>query len=209
MEHPTGSYIWSHHEETETERKLKKALIKAKISFSQEVPVKSFTVDFLVGDWLVVEVDGESHLTSGRAKKDKSRQKAIEDMGFTVMRIPASDLSRPSGQNRWVKTIRDTLAKPRFGAAGGFSNAHYRAQVEKARRALAQGEAEEKRRESLAFEKKAASEEETMETYFGEGGEDFATLLGKYDKAYGPKEADLPQKANKGRKNQHKIRRGS
>ncbi len=209
LDHLNGSYIWSHHEETKTERKLKKALLKAKINFSQEVPVRSFTVDFLINDWLVVEVDGESHLTSERAKKDKSRQKAIEDMGFTVMRIPASDLSRPMGQDRWVKKIQDTLSKPRFGAKNGFSNVYYKEQVEKAKKALAQGEAREKRQESLAFDGKHTSEEETMESYFGEDGEDFAALLLQHDKMFVPKEADLPKKANKRRKNQHRIRRGS
>ena len=87
----TGSYIWSFHQETRSERRLADAMRKAGLKFGQEVPVKNFTVDFLVDQWLVVEVDGESHLVKGRAEKDASRQKAIEDAGFTVMRVPAGD----------------------------------------------------------------------------------------------------------------------
>ena len=61
-----------HHRETPSEARLRVGLKKAGLRFGQEVPVKGFTVDFLVDEWLVVEVDGESHLPKGRSEKDAS-----------------------------------------------------------------------------------------------------------------------------------------
>ncbi len=104
---PTGSYIWGYHEETRSEQKLSAALKKAGLTFAREVPVKGFTVDFLIDEWLVVEVDGESHLISGRAQKDASRQKAIEDAGFTVIRMPSSGTSSDHELRRWVNLIKE------------------------------------------------------------------------------------------------------
>ncbi len=198
-----GSYIWSHHEETGSERKLAQVLGKAGIGFSREVPVKGFTVDFLVDQWLVIEVDGESHLTKERVRKDASRQKIIEDAGFTVVRIPASDLSSAGDQNRWVKRIKEILSSPPYKKSDGFQNEDYRRQLEAVRKALLAGERERLRRESLAYEgvrhpKHAGNrhppEEETMEGYFGQSGEDFAALLMEYDQKPPVKDIDAPKR---------------
>ena len=147
----TGSYIWGFHDETPSERKLAAALKKAGLRFGQEVPVKGYTVDFLLDDWLVVEVDGESHLVSGRAEKDATRQMALEAAGFTVMRIPASGLSAEHDLRRWINTIK---AKVDAGAPylqrQSFENRDYKKQIGEIRRALEAGEAEKKRREALA-----------------------------------------------------------
>ena len=187
----TGSYIWSYHTETPSERKLSQGLKKAGLRFSQEVHVKGFTVDFLVDEWLIVEVDGESHLISGRIQKDASRQKLLEDSGFTVLRIPASDLSVQGGLNRWVNRIKELVASPPHLNRGKFENRDYQRQLAAVRKALAEGEEERKKRESLAYEKTSGKhsgegapsdeDEESMEDYFGKDAEDFASLLDKYD----------------------------
>jgi len=185
----TGSYIWSYHDETPSERKLSQGLRKAGLRFSREVPVKGFTVDFLVDEWLIIEVDGESHLVSGKSQKDASRQKALEDSGFTVLRIPASDLSTQGGLNRWVKRVKELLASPPHLNREKFENRDYKHQLSLVQKALAEGEAERLRRERMAYEGlptrakggSGGEEGESMEDYFGKDAEDFASLLERYD----------------------------
>ncbi|MGI6667187.1 MAG: endonuclease domain-containing protein [Bacillota bacterium] len=190
----TGSFIWSYHSETPSERRLATAMRRAGLRFGQEVPVRSFTVDFLVDEWLVVEVDGESHLVKGRAEKDASRQEAIEAMGFTVMRVPAGDLSSPGGLKRWVKRIEDRIRKgPPYRNQDKSPNRDYLRQIEEARKALRIGEAERKKREAQAYENSTNRDgprsprsfshgEETMEDYFGSKAEDFGVLLDEYER---------------------------
>ncbi len=184
----TGSYIWSYHSETPSERKLAAAFRQEGMRFGQEVPVKGFTVDFLLDEWLVVEVDGESHLAKGRAEKDASRQRAIEMMGFTVVRVPAGDLGSVAGVKRWVKRIRELLkAGPPYRNPEKTPNSDYLRQIEEVRKALRIGEAERKKREELAYGGSSRREAgsgrespqtgESMEDYFGKKAEDFATLL--------------------------------
>jgi very-short-patch-repair endonuclease len=213
-----GSYIWSHHEETKSEQRLAKLLGKAGIRFSREVPIKGFTVDFLIDQWLVIEVDGESHLTSDRARHDASRQKAIEDAGFTVLRIPAHGLSSSGEQKRWLKKIRETLSFPPHRRSEGFQNQGYLRQMENVRKALLLGEKERLRRESLAYNglgdlKRAGNRqssreeiEETMEDYFGKNGEDFATLLSEYDQETPAKDKYVPKRTRETRKNRGRRR---
>lgn len=207
----TGSYIWGYHDETPSERKLAAALKKAGIRFGQEVPVKGFTVDFLLDEWLVVEVDGESHLVSGRAEKDAARQKALEAAGFTVMRIPASGLSADHDLRRWVNTIKAKVdAGAPYLTRQSFENRDYKRQIGEIRKALEAGEAEKKRREALAREssvtqrqgrKRGTEPEESMEDYFGKKGQDFESMLDSYDWSRAPSkgEGDSTGKAGRSR----------
>ena len=202
----TGSYIWGFHDETPSERKLAAALRKAGLRFGQEVPVKGFTVDFLLDEWLIIEVDGESHLVSGRAEKDATRQKALEAAGFTVMRIPASGLSADHDLRRWVNAIKAKLdAGAPYLAHRSFENRDYKRQLGEIRKALEAGEAEKKRREALAREasldqkrgtrRREPGSEESMEDYFGEKGQDFASMLDKYDWSKAPqKDSNGPRR---------------
>jgi very-short-patch-repair endonuclease len=196
----TGSYIWGYHEETPSERKLAAALRKAGVKFGQEVPVKGFTVDFLVSEWLIVEVDGESHLVSGRAEKDASRQKALEGAGFTVMRIQASQLSYEQDIRRWVNIIKAKVAEgPPYLSGQSFENRDYKKQIADIRKALEAGEAEKRKREALAREpshggrdrRSSRSEDgESMEDYFGKKAQDFGAMLRDYDWGKAPAKED-------------------
>ncbi|MGE5579569.1 MAG: endonuclease domain-containing protein [Bacillota bacterium] len=190
----TGSYIWGYHDETPSERKLAAALKKAGLKYGREVPVKGFTVDFLLDEWLVVEVDGESHLVSGRAQKDAARQRALEAAGFTVIRIPASGLSADHEIKRWVNEIKSRVdAGPPYLTNQRFENRDYKRQISEIRKALEAGEAEKRRREALARSASADGEQsrrgrrggdaeaESMEDYFGKKGQDFGAMLKSYD----------------------------
>lgn len=199
----TGSYIWGYHDETPSERKLAAALKKVGLKFAREVPVKEFTVDFLLDDWLVVEVDGETHLVSGRAQKDVSRQRALEAAGFTVIRIPASGLSADHELKRWVNEIKSKVAAgPPYLSNQRFENRDYKRQLSEIRKALEAGEAEKRRREALAREESVSGERsgrtrrasddgsESMEDYFGTKGQDFRALLDSYDWSRAPAKDD-------------------
>jgi len=209
----TGSYIWGFHDETPSERKLSAVMRKAGLKFGQEIPVKGFTVDFLLGEWLVVEVDGESHLISGRAEKDASRQEALEAAGFTVLRVPAFDLSSDSGLKRWVTRIKEKVhAGPPYQRRQTFTNEDYKRQMDQVKKALHAGEVERQKREAMAFRRPdspvdgdgargaavdkrstgPALHEETMEDYFGKKGQDFTSMLRGYDWT------ELPEKQEEG-----------
>lgn len=203
---PTGNYIWGYHEETHSEQKLAAALKKAGLSFAREVPIKGFTVDFLINEWLVVEVDGESHLVSGKAEKDAARQKAIEDAGFTVIRVPSSGTSADHDLRRWVNIIKAKADEgPPYRSNQRFENRDYKRQLGEIRKALEAGEAEKRKREALARETSMDAQgrrkrrdsgpgeesEESMEDYFGPKAEDLGALLDNYDwKKTSPKEEE-------------------
>ncbi len=211
----TGTDIWRPHEPTRSEQAMADALRKAGLKFKKEVPIKGFTVDFLVDEWLVIEVDGESHLTSGRQKKDLARQKALEESGFTVLRVPATDLFSRGNVNRLIKQVRDMAASPPHLSQGGFLNTAYREQLDGIRKALLQGEKERKKRESMAFgpspgqtagategfseQSREGIAGERMSDYFGKDAEDFGALLEDYDWQKGEVASrELPRKAGSG-----------
>ncbi|MBE3519614.1 MAG: DUF559 domain-containing protein [Firmicutes bacterium] len=104
-----GSKIFLFHEETPSEKKLARELSRRGVSFVREAPIRSYTVDFLIDGWLVVEVDGESHIPASRRREDLRRQRDLESSGFTVLRVPSADLSDKRRTDRWVETILSEL----------------------------------------------------------------------------------------------------
>ena len=199
----TGSYIWGFHAETPSERKLAAAMRKAGLRFGQEVPVKGFTVDFLLDEWLIVEVDGETHLSSTRAAKDARRQAALEAAGFTVLRVPASELSTDRGLKGWVAAIRRRVKEgPPYLKEERFGNLDYKRKLAEIREALRQGETEHRKREAMASagsprsgpssrsSRELDGDSETMEAYFGKEGQDFASMLAGYDWSHAPVKDD-------------------
>ena len=56
--------------------------LEGRVCFEREVPINRFIVDFLVDGWLVVEVDGWSHLTASRQLEDTKRQSGSDRGGF-------------------------------------------------------------------------------------------------------------------------------
>ena len=56
--------------------------------FRRQRPVLKYIADFMCPElMLIIEVDGITHLDEKVAKKDEIRQKALEDIGFTVLRF--------------------------------------------------------------------------------------------------------------------------
>lgn len=71
---------------TESEKKARLALKKAKIPFKEQVPFKYYILDFLIENrLLVLEIDGGYH--NERSKKDKKRDDFCKSLGLKVLRI--------------------------------------------------------------------------------------------------------------------------
>lgn len=57
--------------------------------FKRQRPIRNYIVDFVcLPLMLIIEVDGINHSYEEVHKKDEVRQKELEDLGFTVVRIP-------------------------------------------------------------------------------------------------------------------------
>jgi very-short-patch-repair endonuclease len=56
--------------------------------FIRQRPVKYFIADFMCMELLlIIECDGATHLLEGAQDRDEKRQKALEDVGFKVIRF--------------------------------------------------------------------------------------------------------------------------
>ena len=82
---------------TKAEAWLWKYILKARklkgYQFRRQRPVLNYIADFMCMDlMLVIEVDGISHWDEEVVKKDKSRQKKLEEVGFTVLRFDDNDV---------------------------------------------------------------------------------------------------------------------
>ena len=56
--------------------------------FRRQRPVLNYIADFMCPElMLIIEVDGITHLDEEVAEKDEIRQKALEEIGFTVLRF--------------------------------------------------------------------------------------------------------------------------
>lgn len=56
--------------------------------FRRQRPVLNYIADFMCKElMLIIEVDGISHQWDGAAEKDATRQKKLEEAGFTVLRF--------------------------------------------------------------------------------------------------------------------------
>jgi len=90
---------------SKAERRLAKCLKGAGISFKQQVSISRFTVDFLVEEKLVVEVEGGIyHDNPDRVKRDLTRQDILKAEGYEVLRIP-SDIIDTKGKNKSVAEL--------------------------------------------------------------------------------------------------------
>lgn len=75
--------------ETTPERAARESLEEAGIAFRQEVAIGKYSADFLIGERLVVEVDGEYWHRD--PQRDARRDTYLRDRGFDVLRFAEAD----------------------------------------------------------------------------------------------------------------------
>ena len=96
------------HNSTETESQLWRQLSGSAlgVAFKRQVPVDRYIVDYLApAARLVVEVDGGIH--SARRTRDARRDRALQRLGYRVLRLDAELVSRQLPLA--VETIRNAL----------------------------------------------------------------------------------------------------
>jgi very-short-patch-repair endonuclease len=94
------------HQETHGERQVRKYLEAQRIPFRQEELVFDYIVDFLVGETLVVEVDGVWHLARHKSESDARKDARLKAAGYEVLRIPAEELRYDGLCRKWLKQIQ-------------------------------------------------------------------------------------------------------
>tara|TARA_R110002126_G_scaffold120282_3_gene261471 strand:- start:1009 stop:1410 length:402 start_codon:yes stop_codon:yes gene_type:complete len=71
---------------------LRKKLMKG-YSFKRQRPVLNYIADFMCQKLkLIIEVDGSSHNSEEALRRDKERQRRLEEIGFTLIRFTNEDV---------------------------------------------------------------------------------------------------------------------
>jgi very-short-patch-repair endonuclease len=87
---------------------------KLGVSFSRQIPIDEYIVDFYCKDLqLAIEVDGSIHFVDGQQEKDTNRQKRLESLGVNFIRF--SDLDVKNNLSFVLNQIKekiDTLTNP-------------------------------------------------------------------------------------------------
>ena len=80
--------------------------------FRREFPIPPYTVDFCCVELkLVIEVDGESHITDAGFKHDRVRDGFLASLGFKVLRIAGYDVIRNGAEvmERMRSFVRESI----------------------------------------------------------------------------------------------------
>ena len=91
---PTRKFLRNNAPEAERElwSKLKGSQVLG-YKFRRQYGIGSYVVDFYCADMsLVIEVDGETHVTDDELEYDRNRQKEIEGLGLKVLRFTNRDV---------------------------------------------------------------------------------------------------------------------
>ena len=69
--------------------------------FRREHPVPPYTVDFFCVELaLVIEIDGQPHLTPEGIALDRIRDRFLKSLGYRILRIPGYEILRDSNAAR-------------------------------------------------------------------------------------------------------------
>jgi very-short-patch-repair endonuclease len=85
-----------------------------KQKFRREHPIPPYTVDFFCVELgLVIEIDGEHHLTPEGIEHDRIRDAFLKQLGYQVLRIQGFDILRdgPSTRTRIEVFVRAAMHK--------------------------------------------------------------------------------------------------
>jgi len=77
-------------------------LCKNGIKFKYQYPIGQYRVDYLIGDWLIIELDGPQH----EKNRDEIRDKYLQKMGYGVLRVPLPTVALdPDAVIREIKAL--------------------------------------------------------------------------------------------------------
>ena len=74
---------------SKTEQRLQKVLDERGLPHRQGEHIGRYEVDFLLGEKIVVEVDGYHHLSRPGQRRDARKTAYLQNLGYDVHRIPA------------------------------------------------------------------------------------------------------------------------
>lgn len=95
---------------TQSERRAKELLKKARIPFREQVPFKYYILDFIISNrLLVLEIDGGYH--KDRVWKDEQRDKFCKKLGLKVLRVRNENVETVINRVKRFKIVRNYKQK--------------------------------------------------------------------------------------------------
>ena len=82
-------------------------LSENKIKFREQYKIGSYTADFLINDFLVVEIDGPHHEVQEQIEHDEKRDNYMRKMGYKVLRVPVWVLAM--NNNAAINEIKEII----------------------------------------------------------------------------------------------------
>ena len=87
-------------------------------TFRRQCPIGPYIADFACLDlWLVIEVDGVTHLFKETQIKDAKKEQYLRNLGYTVLRFTDDDVLK--SMNQVIQAIADTIDKLTSPPLGG------------------------------------------------------------------------------------------
>lgn len=96
------------HVVNENEERVARALDRAGLSYVHSARIGPYEVDFRLGQKIIIEVDGYTHLTNNNRQRDQSKDRYLADLGFTVFRITGLQVNSTELE-RFVERVRAAL----------------------------------------------------------------------------------------------------
>ena len=81
----------NHGDGLASEQRVINELKRRNIPFSHRVTIDDFEVDIVVGQRILIEVDGYVHLTKDNIEKDQRKDEYYTSLGYTVLHITGSE----------------------------------------------------------------------------------------------------------------------
>ncbi len=79
------------------------------IQYQQQYKIGRYRADFLISEFLVVEIDGPQHNRAYHIERDKNRDAYIRKMGYKIIRIPAWII--PISEKAVMDEIKEVIKK--------------------------------------------------------------------------------------------------
>lgn len=123
-----SEYSWQELSEFRTESVAEQAFLKAMIDafdlkpagddlagggirFGFQREILRYRVDFILDDWLIVEIDGaEWHSSPEAVERDRIRDAALRELDYSILRIPAKVVFQ--APQTAITRVRSALLKP-------------------------------------------------------------------------------------------------